>query len=492
MKTSSLATGQSVTSRSGAGPLPSAPAAKVPPRKPSTPANSQGRQQKIEERVAAASEELASGITEAASAAEELRRAMEQIASGAEEAASASQEALAVATTAAATLVQARDQAESARRRTETLQGLLADTSNQIGAWANNIKHNGERQAGSISIIEQLSQQAASIGDVTKTVGHVSDQTNLLALNAAIEAARAGDHGRGFAVVADEVRALAETSEKSARETQNLAGQIQEQVKSVASMIKVAADGAAAEAENSQTVILALGELRKDVGALTEASQSIAAATVQAEVAAREAQKGAEIISSAAEEQAAAAAESLRSVEQQTSALEESQSATQSLAAMASDLGTLSKGDARADQLASAAEQLSTAVQEISGAAKQIMVAVEQISRGGQQQAAATQQASAALNQIDKMAGTARENAGGSVERTQRIGAMLGEIRLTINKLSDGRGAVDGNNAPKSEPDCRTRRREPQGRQDRGWYRDGLHSDQHARRQWFGRGGARG
>ena len=62
-----------------------------------------GRQQKIEERIAAASEELASGITEAASAAEELRRAMEQIATGAEEAASASQETLAVATNTAAT-----------------------------------------------------------------------------------------------------------------------------------------------------------------------------------------------------------------------------------------------------------------------------------------------------------------------------------------------------------------------------------------------------
>ena len=147
MKTSSLATGQRVTPRSSVGLLPSAPAAKVPPRKPSTPANSHGRQQKIEERVAAASEELAAGITEAASAAEELRRAMEQIASGAEEAASASQETLAVATITAATLLQARDQAETARRRTETLQGLLADTSNQIGAWASNIKHNGERQA---------------------------------------------------------------------------------------------------------------------------------------------------------------------------------------------------------------------------------------------------------------------------------------------------------------------------------------------------------
>ena len=80
------------------------------------------QQQKIEERIAAATEELSAGITEAASAAEELRRSMEQIASGAEEAASAAQETLAVATNTAATLVQARDRAEGARRRTEALE----------------------------------------------------------------------------------------------------------------------------------------------------------------------------------------------------------------------------------------------------------------------------------------------------------------------------------------------------------------------------------
>jgi methyl-accepting chemotaxis protein len=438
MKTSNLATRGMVLKRSGAGLTPAAASANGRQRKPSTSSGAAGRQQKIEERIAAATEELGSGIAQSASAAEELRRAMEQIASGAEEAASASQQTLAVATTTAATLAQARDRSELVRRRTETLQGQLTETSNQIGAWATNIKHNGERQAGSVSIIEQLSQQAASIGDVTKTVGQVSDQTNLLALNAAIEAARAGDHGRGFAVVADEVRALAETSEKSAREAQNLAGKIQEQVKSVASMIKAAADGAAAEAEKSQTVILALSELRKEVVRLTEGSQSIAVAALEAESAAREVQKGAEIISSAAEEQAAAATEALRSVEQQTAALDESQSATQSLAAMASDLGAVSKAEGRADQLASAAEQLSTAVQEISGSAAQIMAAVEQISRGGQQQASATQEASAALDQIEKMARAATENATKSLDRTRRMGAMLAEIRLTIGDLSAG------------------------------------------------------
>ncbi len=184
----------------------------------------------------------------------------------------------------------------------------------------------------------QLSGQAASIGDVTKTVSQVSDQTNLLALNAAIEAARAGDHGRGFAVVADEVRALAETSEKSAQDVQSLAAQIETQVGSMASIIKTAATTATDEAQKSQTVILALGELRKEVGALAEGSQSIAVSTLEAESAAREAQKGAEIISAAAEEQAAAAAEALRSVEQQAGVLDESQVASRSLSVLATDL----------------------------------------------------------------------------------------------------------------------------------------------------------
>ena len=438
MKTSDLATRGSTLRRADVVPSPRATVAKARPRNASASTNLEDRRQKIEERIGAASEELASGISQAASAAEELRRAMEQIASGAEEAASASQETLAVATNTATTLLKARDLAESSRRRSEALQSLLAETANQIGGWATNIKRNGERQAGSISVIEQLSRQAASIGDVTKTVGQVSDQTNLLALNAAIEAARAGDHGRGFAVVADEVRALAETSEKGARDAQNLAVQIQEQVTSVASMIKAAADAASAEAARSQTVILALAELRREFGALTEGSRLIAGAALEAEVASREAQRGSEIISSAAEEQAAAATEALRSVEQQTAALDESQSATQSLAALASDLDSLSKGDRSADQLASAAEQLSTAVQEISGAASQIMIAVEQISRGGQQQASATQEASVSLDQIEKMARATTDSAAKSLARSGQIGTMLAEIRLTINDLSAG------------------------------------------------------
>ena len=385
MKTSGLAAHRATTHRSP-GALPSVLRTAQSRGNTRRLAAAVARNQKIEERLGAASEELASGISQAASAAEELRRAMEQIASGADEAAAASQETLAVANSTAATLAQARERAASSRSRTDALQALIAESTNQIGTWANNIKQNAQRQTQSVTIIEKLREQAAiNIGDVTKTVGHVSDQTNLLALNAAIEAARAGDHGRGFAVVADEVRALAETSEKSARDAQNLAAQIQNEVKAIAELISSAAQAASAEVEKSQTVIVALGELRKEIVALAEGSQVIANTAAEAEAAAREAQKGAEIISSAAEEQAAAAAEALRSVEQQSAALNECQTATQSVAAMADKIGS-DAAPKMAAQLASAAEQLSSTVQEISAAAAQIMTAVEQISRGGQQQ----------------------------------------------------------------------------------------------------------
>jgi methyl-accepting chemotaxis protein len=433
MKTSALVAGKAARRRAGR----SEPAI-AQRRRFSQPNVSDRRQQKIEERIAAATEQLSAGITEAASAAEELRRSMEQIASGAEEAASAAEETLGVAGNTVAALAQARERAESARRRTQALETLLVETSNQIGTWANNIKHNGDRQAGTVAIMARLSEQAASIGEVTKTVSHVSDQTNLLALNAAIEAARAGDHGRGFAVVADEVRALAGTSEKSAREVQSLAGQIEAQVGSVASTIDAAAKTATTETQISQTVILALGDLRKEIGALSESSQSIAVTTLEAEAAAREAQKGAEIISAAAEEQAAAAAEALRSVEQQASVLDESQAAARSLSALATDFKSITTSDASADQLASAAEQLSTAVQEMSGSAAQIMSAIDQISRGAQQQAAASQEASAATSQIERSAQSFRESATASLERTKRMDAMLRECRLQIANLSQG------------------------------------------------------
>ena len=79
--------------------------------------------------------------------------------------------------------------------------------------------------------INDLSDKSKVIGDIVSTITAISRQTNLLALNASIEAARAGDAGRGFSVVADEIRALAEETDASTQNIENIIKEMQLSIK---------------------------------------------------------------------------------------------------------------------------------------------------------------------------------------------------------------------------------------------------------------------
>lgn len=65
-------------------------------------------------------------------------------------------------------------------------------------------------------------ESAQKIREATTLISSIAEETNLLSLNASIEAARAGEQGRGFAVVAAQIQKLAEQSNQSANQIEQI------------------------------------------------------------------------------------------------------------------------------------------------------------------------------------------------------------------------------------------------------------------------------
>jgi len=130
-------------------------------------------------------------------------------------------------------------------------------------------------------VINTLAQDVNEIGKVLDVICDIADQTNLLALNAAIEAARAGEQGRGFAVVADEVRTLAQRTQESISEIQQVIEKLQFGAKSAVQVMGLSRDRTVYCVDNTRQAKSALVTIIESVSAITDINNQIAAATEQ-------------------------------------------------------------------------------------------------------------------------------------------------------------------------------------------------------------------
>ena len=173
----------------------------------------------------------------------------------------------------------------------------------------------------------KLQEKTKEVETIAGSIMAISGQTNLLALNASIESARAGEAGRGFAVVADEVRSLAQRTQKSTEEIEELIVGLQSGTQQVATIMDNSRGLTESSVELTRRAGHALGNITRTVSTIQAMNSQIA---------------------TAAEQQSAVAEEINRSVlnvryvsEQTAAASEETAAASVQLTRLSLDLQTL-------------------------------------------------------------------------------------------------------------------------------------------------------
>lgn len=220
--------------------------------------------------MTSATENTASSTNKQLSEFEQIAAALNQLSASADEVAGSAGQT-------ASRTKEASDAAEAGTRVMASSRDTIDRLTGQIEATANKI------------LI--LKDNSENIGSVMEVIRSIAEQTNLLALNAAIEAARAGEQGRGFAVVADEVRSLAQKTQNSTEEINNIITQLQKAADEAHSSMNVSISSVKETIDTSNQVETTLGSIHANVSTINEMNHQIATAAQEQSAVANEVSK---------------------------------------------------------------------------------------------------------------------------------------------------------------------------------------------------------
>ncbi|RMU99938.1 Methyl-accepting chemotaxis protein [Pseudomonas syringae pv. tomato] len=231
---------------------------------------------------------ISDGVTQIASAAEQLSAVTEQTCSGVN---SQKDETDLVATAMnemAATVQEVARSAQEASQAAVQADQQARSGDEVVGRAITQIEQLAREMVNSTQSMNQLKQESGKIVGVLDVIKSVSQQTNLLALNAAIEAARAGEAGRGFAVVADEVRSLAQRTQKSTEEIEELIAALQSGTQQVATTLDNSRTLTDNTVELSRRAGSALEDITRTVATIQHMNEQIATASEEQSVVAEQ------------------------------------------------------------------------------------------------------------------------------------------------------------------------------------------------------------
>lgn len=163
---------------------------------------------------------------------------------------------------------------------------------------------------------DQTNESAAKIQEVTSLISSIAEETNLLSLNASIEAARAGEAGRGFAVVAEEIGKLAEQSNQSAKQIEDIIAQLVADSSRSVKTMETVREITSRQSQDIGKTNEAFGKITEGIAASNECVSNISNHMRDMDLARAEVVDTVENLSAIAEENAASTQESSASVTQ--------------------------------------------------------------------------------------------------------------------------------------------------------------------------------
>lgn len=168
------------------------------------------------------SENLSASATETSNTIQNVERAVSEIAAGANNQASETQKATNDILLMGTMVEDTSSQVTSLHNTADSMKES-SDTASQALTELDAVN---QQAMNSIDIIYKqtltTNESAMKIKEATSLISSIADETNLLSLNASIEAARAGEAGRGFSVVATQIQKLADQSNESARQIDDI------------------------------------------------------------------------------------------------------------------------------------------------------------------------------------------------------------------------------------------------------------------------------
>ena len=257
------------------------------------------------------------------------------------------------------------EQAKSTKTTTDNIV-LMGDqigrTSEEVGLLNQNadvMRKSSEQASYTIQQLRQINDKVKeSINTITRQtnltnesaqkiqaaigiISSIAEETNLLSLNASIEAARAGESGRGFAVVASQIQKLAEQSNSSSCEIEEITNTLISNSDEAVEIMRQVHEIIDSQSQNMSDTEKIVSEVMDGINTSLEKIEKIEYATEQLESSRNRIVETVEGLSDIAEQNAASTEETFAQTSQVSNTFEQIEAKADQLKQIADELSDI-------------------------------------------------------------------------------------------------------------------------------------------------------